>query len=146
MGGKAIAVMAGLILCYALLARRLTLANVTAPMLSVLAGMFVFPAATSISTRALSMPWRRSRWCSSCSTMRPQCGWSAQARPGIALRLLAIGFPLALLASFLVSYWMLPALGLAGAWLLAAAITPPTPDWAHRRCSIPSSHCGLDVA
>ena len=42
MSAAAITVMAGLILCYALVARRLTLANLTAPMLSVLAGVLVF--------------------------------------------------------------------------------------------------------
>jgi NhaP-type Na+/H+ or K+/H+ antiporter len=44
--------------------------------------------------------------------------------PGIAARLLLIGFPLALVATFLLTRELLPALGVAGAWLLAAAITP----------------------
>lgn len=44
--------------------------------------------------------------------------------PWIAVRLLAVGFPLLLLLTSLAAGWLLPALGLAGAILLAAAITP----------------------
>jgi NhaP-type Na+/H+ or K+/H+ antiporter len=44
--------------------------------------------------------------------------------PGITFRLLAIGFPLALLVTFLVSNTLLPTLGVGGAWLIAASITP----------------------
>jgi NhaP-type Na+/H+ or K+/H+ antiporter len=40
------------------------------------------------------------------------------------VRLLMIGFPLALLASAATALWLLPAAGLAGAVLIAAAITP----------------------
>jgi sodium/hydrogen antiporter len=43
---------------------------------------------------------------------------------GIAVRLLLIGFPLALVATFLLTRELLPTLGMAGAWLLAAAVTP----------------------
>ena len=51
MSGAVITVMAGLILCYALVARRLTLANVTAPMLSVVAGL-VFFSTSSVDINA----------------------------------------------------------------------------------------------
>jgi NhaP-type Na+/H+ or K+/H+ antiporter len=44
--------------------------------------------------------------------------------PGIAVRLLLIGFPVALVATFLLTRELLPTLGIAGAWLLAAAVTP----------------------
>ena len=47
MSGEAITVMSALVFCYALTARRLTFVNVTAPMLSILAGLIVF------STRCL---------------------------------------------------------------------------------------------
>jgi NhaP-type Na+/H+ or K+/H+ antiporter len=47
-----------------------------------------------------------------------------QHDPWIAARLLLIGFPLAILSTFLLSRELLPALGVAGAWLLAAAVTP----------------------
>ena len=42
MTGAAVAVMAGLVLAYSLVARRLALANLTAPILSLLAGVAVF--------------------------------------------------------------------------------------------------------
>ena len=42
MSGEAITVMSALVFCYALTARRLTFVNVTAPMLSILAGLIVF--------------------------------------------------------------------------------------------------------
>jgi NhaP-type Na+/H+ or K+/H+ antiporter len=44
--------------------------------------------------------------------------------PWIAVRLLAIGFPLAVLATAATTLWLLPAAGLAGAVLIAASITP----------------------
>ena len=44
--------------------------------------------------------------------------------PGIALRLLLIGFPLALLLTGAATSWLLPEIGLAGAVLIAGAITP----------------------
>ena len=43
---------------------------------------------------------------------------------GLALRLLAVGFPLALGATFAFAGWLLPALGVAGALLIAGAVTP----------------------
>lgn len=125
MGGEVVAVMAGLTLCYALLARRLALFNVTAPMLSVLAGMLVFSTShvdidahfvhTMAEITLVLILFHDA------STVRST---ALRRDPMIAVRLLAIGFPLALLATFAVSYWMMPALGVAGAWLVAAAITP----------------------
>ena len=125
MSGEAITVMSALVFCYALTARRVTLANVTAPMLSVVAGLVFF------STRAVEI---NSTFVHSiaeitlviilfhdASTVR-----LSQLRhdPGIAFRLLAIGFPLALLATFLLTRPLLPELGWAGALVIAAAITP----------------------
>lgn len=46
MSPQALTVMGALIFCYALVARRTTLANFTAPMLSILAGLVVFSGAT----------------------------------------------------------------------------------------------------
>ena len=43
---------------------------------------------------------------------------------GPPLRLLAIGFPLALLATLATSWWLLSSIGLYGALLIAASITP----------------------
>jgi NhaP-type Na+/H+ or K+/H+ antiporter len=44
--------------------------------------------------------------------------------PGIAVRLLLIGFPLGLVLAGAATAWLLPSIGLAGAVLIAAAVTP----------------------
>lgn len=44
--------------------------------------------------------------------------------PWVAVRLLVVGFPLTLLFTALAAGWLLPTLGLAGAVLLAACVTP----------------------
>ncbi len=125
MTGEAITVVAGLIFCYALMARRLTFANVTAPMLSIVAGILVFSTGHvdidadfvhSMAEITLVIILFHDA-----STVRLT---HLRRDPGIALRLLAIGFPLALLITALVAHVLLPALGLAGAWVIAAAITP----------------------
>lgn len=125
MNGQLIAVMAGLIFCYALLARGLTFANVTAPMLSVVAGLIFFSTSNvdinADFVHALAEGTLVIILFHDASTVRINALWHD---PGIALRLLVIGFPLALLATFLVSEALLPALGVGGAWLIAAAITP----------------------
>lgn len=117
--------MTGLIFVYALLARRLTLSNVTAPMLSLIAGVVLFSFVSfEIDTAAVHIIAELTLVTilfHDASTVK-----LSQLRhdPGIALRLLLIGFPLALVFTFLVTRGMLPALGVAGAWLLAASITP----------------------
>lgn len=117
--------MSGLILVYALLARRLTYANVTAPMLSVLAGLLVYSQSHFTIDTALVHTIAEFTLViilfHDASTVK-----LAMLRhdAGISVRLLAIGFPLALIATFFVTQSMLPTLGVAGAWLLAAAITP----------------------
>ena len=125
MSGAVITVMAGLIVCYALVARRLTLANMTAPMLSVVAGL-VFFSASSVDinadfVHAVAEVTLVIILFHDASTVRFN---QLRHDPGIALRLLAIGFPLALLATCLLAGSLLPALGVSGAWLIAAAITP----------------------
>lgn len=125
MGNAAIAVMAGLVFGYALLARRLTLANVTAPMLSLIAGAVIFSTAQMNLDAAIVHIIAELTLVTilfhDASTVK-----LSQLRhdPGIAVRLLLIGFPLALLATFALTLGLLPGLGVAGAWLLAAAITP----------------------
>lgn len=125
MNGQLIAVMAGLIFCYALLARRLSAAGLTAPMLSIAAGLAFFAAShTDINAdfvHALAEITLVIILFHDASTVRIN---ALRHDPGIALRLLVIGFPVALLATFLVSRAFFPALGLGGAWLIAAAITP----------------------
>ena len=125
MNGQLIAVMAGLVFCYALVARGLSAAGLTAPMLSIAAGL-VFFAISRVDinadfVHALAEITLVIVLFHDASTVR-----ISQLRhdPGITFRLLAIGFPLALLATFLVSRALFPTLGLGGAWLIAAAITP----------------------
>lgn len=117
--------MAGLVFCYALTARTLTMANVTAPMLSILAGLVFFPI-SKIDVQAdfvhvLAEITLVIILFHDASTVRLN---QLRRDPGIAVRLLALGFPLALLMTFLVTQSMFPALGVAGALLVAAAITP----------------------
>jgi NhaP-type Na+/H+ or K+/H+ antiporter len=123
--GQLIAVTAGLIFGYALIARALSGAGITAPMLSIAAGL-VFFATSSIDFDAefvhrLAEITLVIILFHDASTVRPNL---LRHDPGIALRLLLIGFPLALFVTFLSCRMMFPALGAAGAWLLAAAITP----------------------
>ncbi|MEI2643675.1 MAG: cation:proton antiporter [Candidatus Nanopelagicales bacterium] len=125
MGGAAIAVMAGLVFGYALLARRLTLANVTAPTLSLLAGLLVF-AVTGIELDAeivhiIAELTLVTILFHDASTVKLS---QLRQDPGIPVRLLLLGFPLALLATFAVTRGLLPGIGVAGAWLLTASITP----------------------
>lgn len=125
MSGEAITVMSALVFCYALTARRLTFANVTAPMLSIIAGLVFFSARAfdinsayvhSIAEMTLVIILFHDA-----STVRLS---KLRHDPGIAMRLLLIGFPLALLATYLVTRSLLPELGWAGALVIAAAITP----------------------
>lgn len=114
-----------LVLVYALLARRLTLFNVTAPMLSLVAGLVIFSGSqfdvNAESVHVIAELTLVLILFHDASTVK-----LAQLRkdPMIAVRLLLIGFPLALLMTFGVTYAMFGSLGVAGAWLLAAAITP----------------------
>ena len=82
-------------------------------------------ARTCPSTPARSIWSLNSRWSSYCSTTPPpsDCPDSGRIR-GSRARLLLIGFPLAVLATYLLTREMLPAIGVAGAWLLAAVDHP----------------------
>lgn len=125
MSGAVITVMAGMIFGYALVARVLTAANFTAPMLSIVAGI-VFFAASHLDIHAAFVHELVEITLvivlfHDASTVRVN---QLRHDPGIAVRLLAIGFPLALFVTYLVASWMFPVLGVAGAWLIAAAITP----------------------
>jgi NhaP-type Na+/H+ or K+/H+ antiporter len=117
--------MTGLALLYALAARRLNAANITMPMLSVIAGMVVFSVTElDIDTAAVHIVAELTLVIvlfHDASTVK-----LARLRedPGISVRLLLIGFPLALVATFLVTRELLPTMGVAGAWLLAGAVTP----------------------
>ena len=120
-----IAVMAGLVLVYALLAKRLDEANITSPMLSVAAGVVVFSASAldvdSAMVHLIAELTLAIVLFHDASTVK-----ITQLRHDttIAARLLLIGFPLALLATYLVTRAIEPAIGVAGAVLLTASITP----------------------
>lgn len=117
--------MSGLVLVYALLSRRLTAANITAPMLSIIAGVIVywlldFRAGTGVVHLIAELTLITVLFHDASTVKLSQL----RNDPGIAERLLLIGFPLALLATFLVARGLFPGIGVAGALLLAAAITP----------------------
>lgn len=123
--GTSITIMTGLVLAYSLLARRLTLLNITSPMLSILAGIAVFSQTQfDIDTGSVHVVAELTLVLilfHDASTVKlPRL----RQDPGIAVRLLLIGFPVALLATYFVTQSLFPTLGVAGAWLLAAAITP----------------------
>ncbi|MDH6243592.1 cation:proton antiporter [Mycobacterium sp. OTB74] len=125
MAASVFAVIAGLVLVYSLLAKRLTTANITGPMFSMTAGIAVFsligPGMNGATLHIIAELTLVIVLFHDASTVK-----LAQLRrePGIAVRLLVIGFPLALVATFLLTRELLPTLGIAGAWLLAAAVTP----------------------
>jgi NhaP-type Na+/H+ or K+/H+ antiporter len=120
-----IAVMAGLVLGYALLAKKFAAANITPPMLSVLAGVIVFSVAEiEVDTAAIHIIAELTLVIvlfHDASTVKLG---KLKHDPGIAVRLLAIGFPIAIVGTYLLTWELLPTLGVAGAWLLAAAVTP----------------------
>ena len=125
MAASVFAVMAGCVLVYSLLAKRLTNANITGPMLSMIAGITVFsliePGMNAATLQIVAELTLVIVLFHDASTVKlTQLGRD----PGIAVRLLLIAFPLALLAAFLLTRELLPTLGIAGAWLLAAAVTP----------------------
>ncbi len=125
MMGEAITVMAGLVLAYALVAHWLTKANISAPMLSLVAGVAVF------SSTALDVDTALVHIIAELTLVTILFHDASMVKltllrhdPGLSLRLLLIGFPLALGATFLTAQAFFPGLGVAGALLLAAAITP----------------------
>lgn len=127
MNAEAITVMSALVFCYALAARRLTYANLTAPMLSIIAGLVVFSTgsvgfdADAAFVHLIAEITLVIILFHDASTVRLS---KLRHDPGIAARLLLIGFPLALLTTYLVTLSLLPNLGWAGALVIAAAVTP----------------------
>ncbi len=120
-----VTVLAGLILCYALVAKRMSYANVTAPMASTAAGLIVFSGRSvdveAEAVRTLAELALVIILFHDASTVRVG---QLRRDPMIPIRLLAIGFPLALLATYLTTWAIVPGVGIAGALLIAAAITP----------------------
>lgn len=125
MTAPVIAAMAAVAIIYALLGKRLTALNVTSPMVSVVAGALVFSVdPLDIDTATVHFIAELALVVvlfHDASTVKIT---QLRRDPGIPARLLLIGFPLALVATYLVTRAMAPTIGVAGAWLLAASITP----------------------
>ncbi|MDN4478531.1 cation:proton antiporter [Demequina sp. SYSU T00039] len=122
--GLTLATIAGLIVTWALVGRRLERAGVTAPMAFIVAGMALAAtvgdgiSATTIHLLAeitLVMVLFHDA-----STVRLS---SLRHDPWIAVRLLAVGFPLAVLLATGLTWLLIPALGGAGALLVGAAVS-----------------------
>ncbi len=121
-----IGIVALLAILYVLLAKPLTRINVTAPMLFLVAGAVLYSltgelAVTSDVVHVLAEVTLVIILFHDASTVRLG---ALRGDSSIPLRLLAIGFPLALGATFALVGWLLPALGVAGALLVAGAVTP----------------------
>jgi len=123
--GLLLTVLAGLALLWLLVARRVRTWQVTAPIAFVVAGVVLYRElgvdlgpSTVLTLAEITLVVILFH---DASTVQLA---ALRKDPVIALRLLLIGFPLALAATFALSWAMLPAAGLAGAALLAGALTP----------------------
>ncbi|MCH9817190.1 MAG: cation:proton antiporter [Actinomycetia bacterium] len=126
MEGGFLIVFSGLVFVFAVLARRLGWYQITPPMAFLVAGAVVFwilpeVAIDNSAVRVLAEFALLVVLFHDASAVRVS---SLRHHPGIPLRLLLIGFPLALLATFGTTSWLLPGVGLAGALLIAGALTP----------------------
>jgi sodium/hydrogen antiporter len=123
--GLALVVLAVLLLGWSLVARRAERWGITAPIVFLAAGaLLVGGSGSQLSpqtVRALAELALVLVLFHDASTVRLS---ELRRDPWISVRLLAIGFPLALLLTTAATAWLLPAAGLAGAVLIAAAITP----------------------
>ena len=122
----ALALVAGLILLYALTAQRSLNWNITAPMIALVVGAVVFRLSGLAS---IDLSWVHLMAEVTLVMVLFHDAATVQLSGlvrdyGLPLRLLAIGFPLALVATLGTALWLLPAVGVAGALLLAAAATP----------------------
>lgn len=115
-----------IVISFGLLARRLDRWNITAPMLFLLAGAAVFGLGAGLPIAAPEVQFLAEITLvlvlfHDASTVRLQ---ALRADSSLPIRLLLIGFPLAVALTFVVTTTMFPALGVAGALLIAGAITP----------------------
>jgi sodium/hydrogen antiporter len=123
--GVALATVAALLLAWSLVGRRLEGWGLTAPMAFLATGALLAVATNDTvatdTVRFLAEITLVIVLFHDASTVRLG---GLRADPWIALRLLAIGFPLALLTTAAATYWLIPAAGVAGAVLIAGALTP----------------------
>ena len=123
--GLALALVAGLVLVWTLIGHRAERWAVTAPMVFLATGaVLAVTVGESIgapTVRLLAEVTLVLVLFHDASTVRLT---ELRRDPWIPLRLLAVGFPLALALTTAGTAWLLPAAGLAGAVLIAGAITP----------------------
>lgn len=126
MVGLLITVMTALAIGYSMAAKRLERWNISAPMVFLVVGVVVFWLVPdlSIDDRAVHFITEITLVVILFHDASSVRLGALQHHPGLPLRLLLIGFPLALIATFGASYWILPSVGVAGALLLAGALTP----------------------
>lgn len=123
--GTALGVIATLVIVWSLVARRVEPWGVTAPMVFLAVGAVLatrvvdgLSGSTVIFLAEITLVLVLFH---DASTVRLA---DLRRDPWVAVRMLAIGFPLALVATAATTAWLLPALGLAGAVLVAGSITP----------------------
>lgn len=123
--GLALATVALLLFVWSLVGRRLESWGLTAPMAFIVAGAGLV-AALGIdlgagTIRVLAEVTLVIVLFHDASTVRLA---DLRRDPWISVRLLAVGFPVALALTTAASVWLLPAVGVAGAVLIAGAVTP----------------------
>jgi NhaP-type Na+/H+ or K+/H+ antiporter len=123
--GLTIAVLAALLLVWSLVARRVDRWGITPPIAFLVAGVLL------VGLREVELSREVAKLLAEITLVLVLFHDASTVRladlrrdPWIAVRLLAVGFPLALLATAATAAWLLPAAGVAGAVLIAASITP----------------------
>jgi sodium/hydrogen antiporter len=123
--GVALATIAVLVLAWSLVSKRAERWQVTAPMAFIGAGaMLAASVGDDLSTATIKYLAEVTLVMvlfHDASTVRLA---DLRRDPWISVRLLAVGFPLALVMTTAATMWLLPAVGLAGAVLIAGSITP----------------------
>jgi NhaP-type Na+/H+ or K+/H+ antiporter len=123
--GIALATLSAVILGWALLSRRAEGWGLTGPMVFIVAGVLlgdvVDPALGPSTVRLLAEITLAIVLFHDASTVRLA---ALRRDPWIAVRLLGVGFPLALALTTATTAWLLPAAGVAGAVLIAGSVTP----------------------
>lgn len=126
MSGTSLATITALLLAYGLVGRKTLTWNLSGPMLALFAGFIVFRFASGdgldlVSVHVLAELTLILILFHDAATVRLH---DLRRDLGIPVRLLAIGFPLAILMTFGTAWILFPGLGVLGALLLAAAVTP----------------------
>lgn len=124
MDGVTLAVLAALLTGWALVGRRAEAWGITAPIVFLVSGIVLAesvgadpgaPAVHALAEATLVLVLFHDA-----STVRFR---ELRHDPWVAVRLLAVGFPVAVLMTAGVSWWLLPSLGFAGALLVGAALS-----------------------